>query len=148
MRIPGRPDLAERLWARSFDVDGTIVAAAPLLADDHDSGRGDVVARLLVPPSKLREATFDITDRPSEPRVSSVARSTVEAIAHGRRAARAERLGDRKEAYSRWGRSADTWRTAGDDERALTARRYAEDGDRGGRIPRPLLADPLIESGA
>lgn len=148
VRIPGRPDLAERLWARSFDADGTIVAAAPLLADDHDPGRGDVVARLLVPPSRLRGATFDITDRPSEPRVSSVARSTVDAIAHGRRAARAERLDDRKEAFSRWGRSSDAWSAAGDDERALTARRYAEDMGRGGRVPRPLLADPLIESGA
>lgn len=148
VRIPGRPDLAERLWARSFDADGTIVAAAPLLADDHDSGRGDVVARLLVPPSKLPGATFDVTDRPSEQRVSSLARSTVEAIGHGRRAARAERLDDRKEAFSRWGRSSDAWRAAGDDDRSLTARRYAEDGGRGGRVPRPLLADPLIESGA
>lgn len=152
VRIPGRADLAERLWARSFDADGTILAAAPLLASEHDDerngGRGDVVARLLVPPRSLPGATFDITDRPAEPRVSPRARATVEAIAHGRSAARAERLGDRKETFSRWGRSADAWNTAGDDDRALTARRYAEDMGRDGRIPPALLADPLIESGA
>ncbi|MDE0802558.1 MAG: hypothetical protein OSA99_04465 [Acidimicrobiales bacterium] len=152
VRIPGRADLAERLWARSFDADGTILAAAPLLAGEHDDerngGRGDIVARLLIPPASLRGATFDITDRPAEPRVSPRARATVEAIAHGRNAARAERLGDRKETYSRWGRSADAWSRAGDDDRALTARRYAEDPGQGGRVPPALLADPLIESGA
>lgn len=152
VRIPGRPDLAERLWARSFAADGTIVAAAPLLADEHaddrDGRRGDIVARLLIPPGSLRGATFDITDRPAESRVSPRSRATVEAIAHGRNAARAERLGDRKETFSRWGRSADAWNTAGDDERALTARRYAEDLGRDGRVPPALLADPLIESGA
>ncbi|WP_436793864.1 hypothetical protein [Actinospongicola halichondriae] len=142
VRIPGRPDLVDRVWARTFDADGVIVAAAPLLDDG-----GDAVARLLVPPSLLAGASFDVTDRPDEARPSRGLRATVDAIAHGRSAARAERLRDRKETYARWGRSAESWGVAGDDDRAQTARRYATDGDRGGRIPPALLADPVVEAG-
>ncbi len=142
VRIPGRPDLAERLWARSFDADGVILAAAPLLDD-----RGDAVARLLVPPAALATASFDVTDRPSEAPPSPRLRATVDAIAHGRSAARAERLQDPKETFARWGRAGEAWRTAGDDGRAITARRYAEASGRDPRVPPPLLADPLIEAG-
>ncbi len=142
VRIPGRPDLTERLWARAFDTDGVILAAAPLLDDD-----GDAVARLLVPPSRLAGASFDVTDRPADARPSPGLRATVDAIAHGRAATRAERLRDPKETYSRWGRSVVAWRDAGDEDRSHLARLYAEDGNRSGRIPKPLLADPVVELG-
>lgn len=136
VRLPGRSDLAERLWARAFAADGTPLAVSRFVTD-----AGDAIARLLVPPAQLDRAELDVVDDPSALRPSARLRATVEAIEHGRSAARADRLQDPKQAFVRWSRSADHWRDAGDDDRATTARRYAEGDDVGRRYIAPLLSD-------
>ena len=141
VRLPGRADLAERLWARAHGRDGVTLAVSRFVAQGDDA-----VARLLVPPASLPGATLDVTDRPADPRPSHLA-SVTKAIEHGRTAARADRLDDRKEQFTRWNRSATEWRSAGDDDRARRAMQFAEDGAAGRRVPSPLLADPVIEAG-
>jgi hypothetical protein len=129
-----------RWWARAFDLDGQVVAAAPLLAGD-----GDAVARLLVPPERLTQLRVDVTDQPGEPRPSAAALDVLGAVATGQAAARAERLGRTGDAAARWHRAATAWERAGADQRAGLARELAA-GRRDERIPPPLLADPLVEA--
>lgn len=130
-------------WARAFDEDGTMLAAAPFLAVD-----GDAVARLLVPPGALRRASYDITDLPGQPRVTPRLHAVVDAVAEGQAAARAERLGRPQVAEERWHRSSNSWAQVGDKARTTQARDYARSFDRGiRRVPPPLLADPVVEAG-
>lgn len=142
VRLPDRDDLAERLWARAHDRDGTVLAASRFVTAGDDA-----VARLLVPPSALTRVAVDITDRPADPLPSTRLRAMLEAIDRGRAAARSDRLDDRKEQFTRWSQSSSAWRAAGDDDRARRAMQFAEDGSGGRRVPRPLLADPVIEAG-
>ena len=133
---------ADQWWARAFDADGAIVAAAPFLPSGADA-----LARLLVPPSILHRATFDITDRPGEPRLPERMRSVVDAVHHGQDAARAERLDMTMEARRRWTEAERAWEAAGDESRANRARAFARDAPRlkNNRIPEPLLADAVLE---
>ena len=96
-------------WVRAYRPDGVLLAVAPLRRIDDDE-----VARLLVPPEWLRNIEVDITDTPGIPRPGSLVRTVTEAIAAGRQAARAERLGRRREAEQAWTTCADHWIAAGD----------------------------------
>ncbi len=142
VRLPGRADLAERLWARAHDPDGVPLAASRVV--EHG---GDAVARLLVPPRFLRSTRVDLTDRPADPQVPPRLRAIGDAIDHGRAASRADRLHDVKESYSRWRRSEEAWRRAGDDDRAATAQRFSDAETFRRDVGPELLADGAIESG-
>lgn len=155
VRIVGRADLAGRWWARAFPVgDQTPVAVGRFAVAGTDA-----VARLLVPPSALHDATFDVTDRPGEPRSPVGLRSVRKAAAAGRAASRAERLGNQEDAAERWSDCAAAWARAGDVQRAEQAEAFgAVAAGRGSagrsgvatvtrRIPAALLSDPLVDAG-
>lgn len=139
VRLAGRGDLAGRLWARAYDPAGAVLAVSRLVEAGDAS-----IARLLIPPRHLPIATVDLTDRPADPVPSSTRRSVQAAIAHGRSAARADRLDDTKNSLTRWRRSEEAWRVVGDDDRADTARRFAVGPDRNRRAGPPLLSDRVI----
>jgi hypothetical protein len=143
VRIHGLAHDAGIWWARAFHPDGTMLAAAPFLAD-----RADAVARLLVPPGALHDATYDITDLPGQPRLPSRMHAVAEAVGQGQAAARAERLALPHVAEERWQRSSGGWQAVGDKARISQARDYARGIDRvRDRVPPPLLADPVVEAG-
>jgi hypothetical protein len=143
IRIHDLAHEADTWWARAFDEDGTMLAAAPFLPVD-----GDAVVRLLVPPGALHHATYDITDVPGQAPVAPRLQAVVDAVARGQAAARAERLGRPHVAEERWNRSGRSWAEVGDKARSMQAQEYASGMERGrDRIPPPLLADPVVEAG-
>jgi hypothetical protein len=115
VRIDGFADRAGAWWARARRIsDNTPVAAAPMRPQGSDA-----VALLLVPPGEPVEV--DVTGDLAEPWPDPTHLATAEAFAHGRAAARAERLGDTRVAADRWQRCAAAHDTAGDVERSKMA---------------------------
>lgn len=141
VRMHGRAVDAAGWWARAFNADDVIVAAAPLRSIGPDA-----LARLLVPPALLRSVTIDITDAPGQPRTPQRLRAVAEAVATGRAAARAERLGKDRLAGERWRTAATAWSQADDQARAGLAAEYSLTPEDDERVPPPLLADALVEA--
>ena len=142
VRVVDEAGRTDGCWARAFDEDGALVALAPLRARGRDG-----TALLLVAPEVIDDVSVDVTDQPGLPRASVAFEAVQHAIAEGRDAASAERVGDRKETAMRWHRCAQQWSTAGDETRANTAAEYSaaavtgRGGDR--RIPPALIADRI-----
>lgn len=108
-------------WARVVQVrDGLPLASVPV--NEHG------IARALVPPDITpAHLVIDLTDQPGAPLGRSATGEAVQrAVAAGRRACRAERLGDEPQAEQQWHDSADAWRAGDDDRRAGMARSFAE----------------------
>jgi hypothetical protein len=103
--------------ARAFDArDDVLLAVAPFRVDGSDAA-----ARMLARPPAIRQVEVDITDRPEMPRPSAALGAVQRAIHLGRRAARAERLGQPIPAAHRWRPCTRVWPFAGDLARAEQA---------------------------
>jgi hypothetical protein len=144
VRVHGNAADAAGWWARAWSPTGVVLAAAPLRAHGPDA-----VARLLVPPAGLRAVRVDLSDAPAEPGPGAGLRAVAEAVALGRTAARAERLGHRSQARARWQATAEAWNRAGDPARAGLATEYARGRARVAAtrtIPPALLADAVVDA--
>jgi hypothetical protein len=123
--VPGLGDALEGVWARVLRrADGLLLALAPFRAAGPD--RADARARLLVPGESSAALLVDLTVDPAVPAPSAALRAFEQALAAGRRAARAQRLGRRGTAIAGWRHCAEAWTAAGDDRRAAMATEYAE----------------------
>jgi hypothetical protein len=137
--LPGWRDRAAGWWARARRPGGdTVVGVAPLVA----TGAG-ASALLLVPPHQPLD--IDVVTDPSAPWPSAALAASTLAFAHGREAARADRLDRRGAAQLEWQLSATAHGEAGDETRARDARARAVSGSpRAGRVG-PLVSDLLVD---
>jgi hypothetical protein len=123
--LPRLGDAVEGLWARVLRrTDGLLLALAPFRAAGPD--RADGRACLLVPPADSAELLVDLAVDPAAPAPSLARLGLDSALAAGRRAARAQRLGQRATAIAGWRECAQAWSGVGDDRRAAMATEYAE----------------------
>jgi hypothetical protein len=113
------------MWVRVVRrADGLLLALAPLRAAGPDGA--DARARLLVPGEESDELLVDLTVDPGAPAPSAARLGLEIALTAGRRAARAQRLGQRGTAIAGWRDCAQAWSAVGDDRRAAMAAEYAE----------------------
>jgi hypothetical protein len=123
--LPRLADAVNGVWARVLRrADGLLLALAPFRA--AGPGRADARARLLVPDEASDGLLVDLTVDPGSPAPSADLLGFGAALAAGRRAARAQRLGQRGTAIAGWRECAQAWSAVGDDRRAAMAAEYAE----------------------
>jgi hypothetical protein len=130
--LAGSTGAVEGVWARVVRrSDGLLLALAPFRGAELHGGEADgpeaeAKARLLVPGHDSRELLVDLTVDPGAPAPSAARLGFEAALAAGRRAARAQRLGQRGTAIAGWRECAQAWSAVGDDRRAEMAAEYSE----------------------
>jgi len=124
----------ESLWVRCFTLDGQVMLSAAVIKDIT----GDATALLLV---KRQDVLLDIARSVDAPRLSERAARGQDAIAHGRNAGVAERVGDDLRAEQAWRACQQSYEAAGDLQRAkLAGARNIQLYD----ISEPLISDYLL----
>lgn len=113
------------VWCRAFLVGGRPVLLA--MAPFHRSSYRTAQARVLVPVDLPPDAiALDVTLEPEAGWRSPALHAVERAVDLGRRACRAERMGDRPDAWESWHDCAEEWDRAGDVDRSQQALAYAE----------------------
>ena len=124
----------ESWWVRCFTLDGQVMLSAAVIKDIT----GDATALLLV---KRQDVLLDIARSVDAPRLSERAARGQDAIAHGRNAGVAERVGDDLRAEQAWRACQQSYEAAGDLQRAkLAGARNIQLYD----ISEPLISDYLL----
>jgi hypothetical protein len=128
-------------WARVYRVDGLVLLGqAPVTREGLVDG-----ALVVVPPTTPQgDLRVVVVDADEVERAGAPLEGVRAAVRAGRRAMRASRLHQYREAGWRWELCAEAWSAIGDGERAELARALAGSGGQMRRLP-GLLADPLAE---
>ena len=132
--VKPQPNTAESWWVRCFTLDGQVLLSAAVIKDVT----GDATALLLV---QRQDVLLDIARSVNAPRLSERAARGQDAIAHGRSAGVAERVGDTLRAEQSWRACQRSYEAAGDLQRAkLAGARNIQLYD----ISEPLISDYLL----
>lgn len=145
-RLAGWGERADGWWVRAFSGDELVpLALAPMRAD----GVGNAVATFLVARQHREHLELDVVDGPVELRSPRPVGALRRAISTGQRAARLERLGDRRAASDAWRECSDWHETAGDRQRSKLAHAIAMGQELGSfrrseNTLRPLVSDEWL----
>jgi hypothetical protein len=101
-----------------------MVAMAPFHRSSHRTAQAQVLVPVDLPPDEI---ALDVTLEPEAAWRSPALHAVERAVDLGRRACRAERMGDRPDAWESWNDCAEEWGRIGDIERSQQARDYAEE---------------------